>query len=350
MSSGRGADRAQVRPTGTIDGEGAVESHSPVAVAPRDSSRELTLFGAGAVGVVLLAWLFADQLAAPQLQTWSTVFVAICLQAIPFLILGVTLSAAIATLVPPSFFRRALPQRPALAVPVAGVAGLVMPGCECGAVPVAASLVRRGVAPAAAFTFLLAAPAVNPVVLVATAVAFPGRPEMVGARFTASMLVAIIMGWGWLRFGRTDWIRLPRRHEGGDGSKLAAFLSSARQDTLHAGGFLVVGGMVAATVNVVVPASVFDAVAERPWLAVLAFATLAVIVAICSEADAFVAASFAGASPVAQLAFMVVGPCVDVKLISLQGGMFGRRFAARFAPATFVVAVGMASLVGWWFL
>ena len=296
---------------------------------------------------VVLQRMFAGALAADELQTWATIFLAICLQALPFLVLGVTLSAAISTLIPASFFRRWLPENTALAVPVAAAAGVVMPGCECGSVPVAASLVRRGVAPAAAVTFMLAAPAVNPVVLVATAVAFPGRPEMVGARFLASLVVAITMGWVWLRLGRRSWIHLRKWHGHEGESKSSAFLSAARHDLLAAGGFLVVGGLVAATVNVLVPDSIFDAVAERPWLAVIAFALLAVIVAICSEADAFVAASFAGASPVAQLAFMVVGPAVDVKLISLQAGMLGRGFAARFAPTTFVVAVSAASLVGW---
>jgi hypothetical protein len=30
---------------------------------------------------------------------------------------------------------------------------------------------------------------------------------------------------------------------------------------------------------------------------------------------------------------------VDLKLISMQAGVFGRRFAVRFAPTTFVIAV-----------
>ncbi|BFO13897.1 hypothetical protein SHKM778_02850 [Streptomyces sp. KM77-8] len=82
-------------------------------------------------------------LAAPVMQSWMTVFVAVVLQALPFLVLGVLLSAAIAVFVPPSFFARALPKRPALAVPVAGAAGAVLPGCECASVPVAGALVRR---------------------------------------------------------------------------------------------------------------------------------------------------------------------------------------------------------------
>ena len=59
--------------------------------------------------------------------------------------------------------------------------------------------------------------------------------------------------------------------------------------------------------------------------------------AICSEADAFIAASLTQFSMTARLAFMVVGPMVDVKLIALQTGTFGGRFAVRFAPLTFVV-------------
>jgi hypothetical protein len=31
----------------------------------------------------------------------------------------------------------------------------------------------------------------------------------------------------------------------------------------------------------------------------------------------------------------------------MQTGVFGRRFAARFAPTTFAVAVGIGAAVGW---
>jgi uncharacterized membrane protein YraQ (UPF0718 family) len=74
------------------------------------------------------------------------------------------------------------------------------------------------------------------------------------------------------------------------------------------------------------------------------------VMAICSEADAFVAASLTQFSLSARLAFMVVGPMVDVKLIALQAGTFGGRFALRFAPLTLAVAVASALLVGWWLL
>src|ERR1700747_1803048 len=108
---------------------------------------------------------------------------------------------------------RWLPRRPAVAALAAGIGGAVWPGCECGSVPVGRRLFgERGATGAAALTFMLAAPAINPVVLVATAVAFPGAPMMVVARMGASLLTAVIMGWVWVRWGRPEWVtrRLPR--------------------------------------------------------------------------------------------------------------------------------------------
>ncbi|GHJ45370.1 permease [Catellatospora sp. TT07R-123] len=304
------------------------------------------------LAAVLIALLIfraplASVLSTPRMQTWTTVFVSVMVQATPFLVFGVVLSAVIAVFVPRSFWAKALPKHPALAVPVASCAGVILPGCECGSVPIAGSLIRRGVTPAAALAFLLAAPAINPIVLTATAVAFPNDPEMVVARGVASIVVAMLMGWLWLRLGKAEWIRLPHRPELDDLSRWRAFWAACRHDIVHAGGFLVLGAMAAATINVLVPESVLQRVADRPVLAVIALAGLAVLLSICSEADAFVAASLSQFSLTARLAFLVVGPMVDLKLISMQAGVFGRRFAFRFAPATFVTAIVVAAGIGW---
>jgi uncharacterized membrane protein YraQ (UPF0718 family) len=226
------------------------------------------------------------------------------------------------------------------------MAGVVLPGCECGSVPIAGGLVRRGVTPAAAFAFLLSAPAINPVVLVSTAVAFPGKPEMVLARFVASAVTAMLIGWLWLALGRSDWIRQPRRPDIDGLSTWHAFWVSARHDFIHAGGFLVIGGATAAVLNVTVPQSWLRALADNPLIAVLALAALAVLLSICSEADAFVAASLTQFSLTARLAFLVVGPMIDMKLFAMQVGTFGRSFAVRFAPLTFITAVVVSVIVG----
>src|SRR5919198_4791211 len=53
----------------------------------------------------------------PAVAHWATIFVAIAVQAMPFLVLGVAISAAVAALVPAGFLPRLLPRRPAVAGP-----------------------------------------------------------------------------------------------------------------------------------------------------------------------------------------------------------------------------------------
>lgn len=307
------------------------------------------VLGAVLIAAVLARDWFGQLLAVPALRTGATVFVAVCVQAMPFLVLGVLISGAIAAFASGEWLRRVLPRNTALAVGVAGLAGAALPGCECASVPVARRLMRQGVAPAVALAFLLAAPAINPVVLVATAVAFPTAPGMVLARFLGSLFTALVMGWWWARFGRPEWLAaraLRVAPERGETSRWVVFAESARADLADAAGFLVIGALTAAVLTVAVPASWYAALNRHGLLAVPVLAVLAVVLAVCSEADAFVAASLSALPLVPRLVFLVVGPAVDVKLIALHVGAFGRRFAVRFVPVTFVVAVGCAVLVG----
>ncbi|MFV9632368.1 permease [Mycobacterium neumannii] len=303
------------------------------------------------IGIVTLA-VFGTALrgfvvGSPALATAATVFCGIFVQAIPFLALGVVISGLVAAFVSADRLARWLPDRPAAAILTAGVGGAALPGCECGSVPVARRLFGEGAVGAAALTFMLAAPAINPVVLVATAVAFPGQPQMVAARCIASLLTALIMGAAWAKFGRGEWItrRLPRLHDGEE-PRWTAFTEAARHDFLQAASYLVIGAAAAALLHVVVPSWVYEHLAGQMLLGILTMALLAVVLSLCSEADAFVAASMTMLPLLPRLVFLVVGPAVDLKLFAMQAGMFGRAFALRFSPATFMVATLVATGVG----
>ncbi|HEV2783008.1 MAG TPA: permease [Actinophytocola sp.] len=331
---------------------GDVETPSPPRRRFKITSLEV-LCGLLVLALLGQNWL-TGILDVPAIRTGATVFVAVCTQALPFLVLGVLISGAIAAFLSADALRRVLPKRQAVAVPVAGVAGVALPTCECAAVPVARRLIVQGAPSSVALAFLLAAPAVNPVVLVATAVAFPGEPGMVAARFAGSMATALAMGWLWARFGKAEWFaervmrKLPEQTDGR--SRWLVFAETARHDLVDAGGFLVIGGLTAAALNVVVPRSWINTLGDQIVLGIIVMAVLAVVLALCSEADAFVAASLSALPLLPRLVFLVVGPAIDVKLFSLQAGTFGRSFAIRFAPLTFVVAVLCAVAAGLIFL
>jgi uncharacterized membrane protein YraQ (UPF0718 family) len=100
--------------------------------------------------------------------------------------------------------------------------------------------------------------------------------------------------------------------------------------------FLVLGAMLATIAQMFIfsPDSIRDLSVSFPILTILTMMVLAVVLCLCSEADAFVAASFTTMAPSGKLAFLVLGPMVDIKLLFL----FTRVFAPRLI-ATMVLAV-----------
>lgn len=316
-------------------------SYDPgVALRQTSTPRQRASGGLGLLAAALVAALLCRPVLgvvldpAAALTAWSTVFLAVVVQALPFLALGVVLSSLVATFLPARLLAYAGRGPGLVTVPVAAATGALVPGCECASVPVANRLLRRGVPAGTAVAFLLSAPAVNPVVLVATAVAFPHRPGVVLARAGASLATAAVVGWLWPRLGRRSTVDA-QEHQ----AHRASFVDTARHDLFQAGGFLVIGAGAAATVNVTVPPGWLRLAGGAPWLAVPVMAVLAVLLCVCSQADAFVASSLTGLPVTAQLAFMVVGPAVDVKLVALQTGTFGRPFATRLAGLAFLVAL-----------
>lgn len=319
--------------------------------APPQSRRRVGSLEVLLIGLIVLAisaGTVSEFVAGdPDLATAATVFCGVFVQALPFLVLGVVVSGLIAAFVTAERLERWLPRRPALAVAVAGIGGAALPGCECGSVPVARRLFGPGTNGAAALTFMLSAPAINPVVLVATAVAFPGQPLMVLARCVASLATAVVMGLLWSRFGKDSWVTRNLPESAAHGSaRWTVFTEAARHDFLQAASYLVVGAAAAAALHVLVPAWVFEHLAGNLIVGVVAMGLLAVVLALCSEADAFVVASLTMVPLVPRLVFLVVGPAVDVKLSAMQAGMFGRGFAVRFGPATFITATVIATGVG----
>ena len=237
-------------------------------------------------------------------------------------------------------------------MPIGAASGFALPGCECGSVPLARRLIGAGVPRGAALAFMLSAPAINPVVLAATAVAFAGQPDIVVARAGASLVAATVVGLVWQRWAKPAWTACTTGEEHHDaGGRWQTFVVTLRDDGATAGGFLVVGAAAAAAIQTFVPASWIETVAGHEAAAIATMAALAVLLSVCSEADAFIAASLTQFSRTAQLTFMVVSPFADLKILALQAGVFGRRFVLRFAPLAIGTAVAAAvaagALLGW---
>jgi uncharacterized membrane protein YraQ (UPF0718 family) len=267
-------------------------------------------------------------------QNFFLVFGSLLIEAVPFVLLGAVVSAAIEVFVPARAFERLAGLPRPLQLPAAGLAGFAFPVCECGSVPVARRLAAKGLSPAAAVTFMLAAPVLNPVVIASTVVAYQGRDTfwpMVLGRAGLGLLAAMSVGWVISRGSKHDLIR-PRpedehvHEDADDDSRGRAFFTHLAVDFVFMGRFLVIGAIVAAILQTFVPQSIISSVADTPVLSLVAMMGLAFVLSLCSESDAFVAASFVQFGVGAQLAFLVFGPMVDTKLGILYTATFNRGF------------------------
>jgi len=310
-----------------------IASRRTEAQRPERNASWVWVAVAATLGATFVALRIVDPSRVAWIRNLLIVFGSLLIEAFPFVVLGAFVSAAIEVAVPTSTFGKLAAIRRPLQLPAAALAGLAFPVCECGSVPVARRLVTKGLAPSAAVTFMLAAPIVNPVVIASTFVAYRGRATvavMVFGRITIGLLVAMAVGWviGARRpeelLRRTPDLEL---HEvAPEERRWQRFFGHLSGDVTFMGRFLVVGAGVAAAIQTFVPQTIVDGVARLPVLSLVAMIALAFLMSLCSESDAFVAASFVAFGPGAQLAFLVAGPMVDTKLTALYLGTYGRGF------------------------
>lgn len=316
-------------------------------------------------GLVLGA---TDSLTTAGLENFRVIFGSLLLQAIPLVMMGSIVAALIGTLVPDSAFARLSRLPEALQIPAAGIAGFAFPVCECGSVPVARRLVARGLLPSAAVTFMLAAPILNPIVIFSTSIAYRGRDifwPMVLGRVGLGLMAAMTVGWviggraqeGFLRSVGNDDLAACGCHEEvpecgcGDGDdsgrhqnhdpRWKVFCSYLAGDFAYMGRFLIFGAAVAAALQTLIPQTVLGSVANIPIISLATMMALAFALSLCSESDAFVAASFVQFGVGPQLAFLVFGPMLDAKLAFLYNATFSRGFLTTvLAVVTTVTLVG----------
>lgn len=153
------------------------------------------LVGACAIAALLIVWAMQGSLSGAGVPVGraATIAVGMTLQAIPFLLLGVFVAELIEAFVSPAFIARVFPTNPLASVLTALVAAFALPVCDCSAVPIFRSLLRKGVPLSAATTLMLASPAINPLVIASTLYAF-GSWSLVAARVGASVVVALCVG------------------------------------------------------------------------------------------------------------------------------------------------------------
>jgi uncharacterized membrane protein YraQ (UPF0718 family) len=231
--------------------------------------------------------------------------------------------------------------------------GLIFPVCECGVIPLTRRLYQKGLPLPTGVAFLLAAPVLNPIVILSTASAF-GWGRMLVWRLSLTLVIAVVIG---LVFSvEKDSSKIlrslpptlhihdphaePKSSIGNFGKKVQKALVIAADEFIEMGRYLVFGAMLAAAMQTFISQSNLLAVGSGPVLSVLVMLALAFILSICSTVDAFVALGFVGAfSFGAVLSFLTFGPMVDIKSLLMYRQVFKNRIVGYLVLLPFLMAL-----------
>lgn len=271
------------------------------------------------------------------IEIFTTRFLGIFIEAVPFLLLGTLTSGLIEVFVHPDDLVRLLPKNRIIATIGGAFLGIIFPVCECGVVPVARRLFTKGLPMSVGVAFLLAAPFMNPIVFASTYIAFGFGTIFIG-RFIITAVVAISVGLMFALFAKPEEVLQPASMQ--DFSNLGSAepertsfwqglgktLTIAGDEFFEMGRFLIMGCLLAATMQTIIPQDTLMAVGSGPVVSVLIMQALAFILSICSTVDSFLALAFTGVFTTGSiLAFLSFGPMVDVKSTMMFMGVFKRR-------------------------
>ena len=295
------------------------------------------------------AGLFPSAELFPAIQSINMIFIGIAMQATPFLLIGAFVSSLLQIYVPDEVLVRFFTRHKWLGFPLAALLGFFFPICDCGIVPIASRLTRKGVPLSHAVVFMLAAPAVSPVTILSTLYAFPGQPAYAFLRILAGVLIAVLAG-GILNLGkvRAEKVLLsgsiascacsvdtvPCR------SRLEQIFVLTGREFISMGKYIVVGSLSCAVLQQIIPIALFQQKGMPVVLPILLMLLFAFFMSVCSTANAFIGRSFSGVFPAAAvLAFVVMGPMLDLSNLLLLTGTFKKSFVAKLAGLLLLLAI-----------
>lgn len=339
----------------------------------------------------------------------SMIFLSIVIEALPFVLLGCLISGALHVFLTPERVRRFLPKNRLAAVVVGCVMGVFFPSCECGIVPIVNQFVKKDVPQHTAFAFMLTAPIVNPIVIFSTYIAFGNSWRFAALRVGGAVLVAMVVGI-WLAYFNTqatlkhpinspapskesacllgpataahdfdrpavsattfavdpgaaadlasaaDGTAVEELCENRSGnvavnfrhfqSQLGHLMKHSLDEFFDTGRYLMIGALIASAMQTYLPTAALLTLGSSKILAILVMLVLALVMSLCSEADAFIGSSLLslfGTAPV--VAFLVFGPMVDIKNLLMMNRYFNSKFILKLVGIIMICVTGYALVV-----
>lgn len=298
------------------------------------------------------------------LQSFTTIFMSIILEAFPFIILGVFVSSIIQIFISEETITKLIPKNKFIGLIAAASIGLIFPVCDCAIVPIARRLLKKGVPLYIAVTFMLSVPIINPVVLSSTYYAFLNNPYMALLRgvigWTSSIVIGFIISKVDYKHNKTTKLKEilfnartlhytsatcnnivhshnhccchhEHSHNHNDKrsfiSAISDILEHVSSELNEVGKFIIVGAFLSALMQTVIPRKYILSIGNHKILSILVMIFLAYLMCVCSETDAFIARTFVGQFTSGSIiAFLICGPMIDIKNTLMLSEAFNYKF------------------------
>ncbi len=288
------------------------------------------------------------------LRTYFTLFLSILLQAFPFLLLGVIVSAFIQIFVPQDFMVKLFSKNRFRSMLIAVVAGVLFPICDCAIIPIMRQLIKKGIPVSVAITFLLAAPVVDPVVIASTLYAFPNDGFVAIYRVLLGIGIAVTAGSFFSLFPYKKGVILQvsqlnacqcgycgneynKQRDFKD--KVSGVIRHAGTEFFEVGKYLILGAAFSTLLHTNMPSELIGFLSNNLMGSMVVMMVLAFLLSICSTADAFIARSLLVRFDMgAVLGFMAFGAALDIKNLFMLLGSFQRPFVARLVTVIVVIS------------
>ena len=312
-------------------------------------------------------------------------FTTIMLEAIPFLLLGALISAIIEEFVSEERISKMIPKNRVLGSLAGIFLGLFIPACDCAVIPIAMRLKKKKVPTNVIVSFMLASPIISPVVLLSTFFAFGETekmllfgfemPKLFVYRTIFGVVVALVVGiildiickdavlkeeiYEHHHHHHHDHEHIHtcnHHHEGcscsnheketGPIGRVRNIINIMYGDFMGIISYMAVGALLAATMQILLPISNIGGIVQNKYISTFIMMLLAFALSLCSTSDAFIARTFMNSlSKNSILAFILLGPMIDIKNTILLNKSFNKKFVIVLVASIFITVYLISCLV-----
>ena len=293
------------------------------------------------------------------LNKFSIVFSSIVIEALPFILIGAVLASFMQVYISNNIFNKIISKNKLLGSIQAGIIGVFLPVCECATVPITKGLLNKKVPLNVAITYMLAAPIVNPLVILSTYYAFDGNIKVVLLRVGVGFSIAVIAGLLMLCLSGENNIFIDNSEGELQGkclcgcseiddnsSKPIRLLKHTSLEFYEIGKYFIVGATLATIFQTFVPRDIIFYFENSAVLSIIILMAFSFLISLCSEADAFVASTFMNRFSLGSITgFLIIGPMIDLKNTIMLFSIFKKSFVIKLLFVVFSLCFIASALI-----